>query len=482
MTQKKQVAGIFVVAVSVEALIMILLHRVSLTHFQESLLDSLLLGSVLAAYMIFQIARESAGREKAELDLAGAESRFQGLVEQSLVGICIVQDGRIAYTNPQFGRIFTCSPAEAVSREVLDFVVPEDRALVAEQIRRRLTGEAKTVHYEFRGLRKDGSTVAIELFGSVTLHGGRPAVIGSLLDISARVSAEKESARDADIQASLNSLLSVSLSEGGLPEVLERALTLLLSMPWLSLESKGAILLADEDGKSLRMTAQMGLSEFVRSSCAKVPFGECLCGKAAQTGRTVYSSHLVAEHSVSYPGMSDHGHYCVPIKLRGKVLGVINLYLAPGHIENAKETSFLEAAGQVIASLIEHQKLDASLQQSQKMEAVGKLAGGVAHDFNNLLTSILGYSGFLIDSLTEGDTRREDALEIKKTAERAADLTRQLLAFSRRQPLLLADVDLNAVVEDSLKLLRRLLGEAVEVRSIPCQGRPVARVDQGQML
>jgi two-component system cell cycle sensor histidine kinase/response regulator CckA len=118
----------------------------------------------------------------------------------------------------------------------------------------------------------------------------------------------------------------------------------------------------------------------------------------------------------------------------------------------------------VIGVLVEdttaRKELELQLAQSQKMEAVGRLAGGVAHDFNNLLTVIRSYSTILLAAL-EGDRRREDVEEIAAAAERAAALTRQLLAFSRRQVMQPQALGLNAVITDIEKMLRRLIGEDI---------------------
>ncbi|HEX4930215.1 MAG TPA: response regulator [Gaiellaceae bacterium] len=109
-------------------------------------------------------------------------------------------------------------------------------------------------------------------------------------------------------------------------------------------------------------------------------------------------------------------------------------------------------------------QLEEELRQSQKMEAVGQLAGGIAHDFNNLLTAISGYSELAISRLDGSDTElRGDIEEIARAGERAAQLTRQLLAFSRRQTLQTSVFDLNEAVSDSENLLRRLLGEHIEI-------------------
>jgi PAS domain S-box-containing protein len=127
------------------------------------------------------------------------------------------------------------------------------------------------------------------------------------------------------------------------------------------------------------------------------------------------------------------------------------------------------------------QETEEQLRQSQKMEAVGRLAGGVAHDFNNLLSVILSYSSLLSEELKPGDPRRDDLEEVRKAGERATQLTRQLLAFSRRQVLEPKVLEIDQVVSGMEKFLRRLLGEDVELSILlPDQvGRVFA--DPGQL-
>jgi PAS domain S-box-containing protein len=125
--------------------------------------------------------------------------------------------------------------------------------------------------------------------------------------------------------------------------------------------------------------------------------------------------------------------------------------------------------------------LEEQLRQAQKMEGIGRLAGGVAHDFNNLLTGILGYSELNFSKLAPGDPVRADLNEIKKLAERAASLTRQLLVFSRRQILAFEVLDLNTVVADMDKMLHRLIGEDVELMTVLTPALCRVKADLGQM-
>jgi hypothetical protein len=125
----------------------------------------------------------------------------------------------------------------------------------------------------------------------------------------------------------------------------------------------------------------------------------------------------------------------------------------------------------------ERRRLEEQLRQAQKMEAVGQLAGGIAHDFNNLLTAILGYTNLMIDEIAKEDPLRQDLEEIKSAGERAAALTRQLLAFSRRQMLQPQAVDLNALVHQLERLLRRLISEDVELVTALAPELPAIKVD-----
>ena len=126
-------------------------------------------------------------------------------------------------------------------------------------------------------------------------------------------------------------------------------------------------------------------------------------------------------------------------------------------------------------------KLEAQLRQSQKMEGIGRLAGGVAHDFNNLLTAILGYSDVLATKLKGQDSLLADLAEIKSAGERAASLTSQLLAFSRMQPVMPKVLDLNNVVVKIEKMLRRLIGEDVELKTELSAHLGCVRADAGQL-
>jgi PAS domain S-box-containing protein len=134
-----------------------------------------------------------------------------------------------------------------------------------------------------------------------------------------------------------------------------------------------------------------------------------------------------------------------------------------------------------VEDLSEQSSLEEQLRQSQKMEAIGRLAGGIAHDFNNLLTVISGYTGMLVETLSESDPRRNDAMRVKHAALQAATLTRQLLAFSRKQVLSPVTLNLNQVVSDLSRILPRLLGEDVDLVFVPGEKLASVYADRGQV-
>jgi len=135
----------------------------------------------------------------------------------------------------------------------------------------------------------------------------------------------------------------------------------------------------------------------------------------------------------------------------------------------------------VLYDITEHKHLEEQLRQSQKMEAIGQLAGGVAHDFNNLLMIIHGHNERILKNLPASHEAHKDASEIERAADRAAGLTRQLLAFSRKQVLQPRIIDINVVLQDVAKMLHRLLCENINLKLSTAASLWRVKVDQGQM-
>jgi diguanylate cyclase (GGDEF)-like protein len=160
----------------------------------------------------------------------------------------------------------------------------------------------------------------------------------------------------------MRQILLLSITNFSLQEILEEFIKLITSFPWLEVEAKGAVFLVGNDPTILELKAHHKLHESLLSKCAKVPFGTCLCGKAAATGKTVFTDCLNDDHHIRYEGIAPHGHYCLPFYSSTKhLLGVFTLYTRAGakHDENSEET--LIAASHLLAGVVERKKLEEKL-------------------------------------------------------------------------------------------------------------------------
>ena len=178
--------------------------------------------------------------------------------------------------------------------------------------------------------------------------------------------------------------------------------------------------------------------------------------------------------------------------MRGESVDNVEMFISrqdapPGVRVSANARPLKDREGRVLGAVVvlrditrQHQ-LEEHLRQSQRMESIGKLAGGVAHDFNNLLTAILGYASLLLDNLPAGSDAHRDAEQIQKASERAAELTRQLLAFSRKQILQARVVDINAILLGMEPMLHRLIGEDIKLYAHPAASLAKVKADPTQV-
>ena len=183
-----------------------------------------------------------------------------------------------------------------------------------------------------------------------------------------------------------------------------------------------------------------------------------------------------------------HSSLIAPMSVMGRIIGSVEIQAVEREAFKQEHATSMRMAANLAAVAIENVRLfererkhEEQLRQSQKMEAVGRLAGGVAHDFNNLLTAILGYSQLMQTRLDQASPLHREVEEIQKAGQRAASLTRQLLAFSRKQVLQPKVLDLNAVVTDIDKMLVRLIGEDIEMISFPDPKLGRVKADPGQI-
>jgi putative nucleotidyltransferase with HDIG domain len=169
-------------------------------------------------------------------------------------------------------------------------------------------------------------------------------------------------------QRIINSLLHVSLEEISLEGILEKTIDLILTLPWLVRESKGCIYLVEDEPEVLVMKVQKGLDESIRAKCARLPFGECICGRAARTLTVEFAAPSDERHKTTVREMSPHGHYCVPILYAGRSLGVLNVHLPEGYQWDRQEEESLVAVADTLAGIIIRKRAE-----KERSESIEKL-------------------------------------------------------------------------------------------------------------
>lgn len=294
-----------------------------------------------------------------------AEEVFSGLLDVAPDAMMVVsQAGEITLANAMAQKMFGYSRDELVGKAI-EVLIPE-RFRRGHLAHRAKYGENPHVRPMAAGLdlvacHKDGTEFPVEISLSPMHTSGGTLIFCAVRDITERRNAERQIETSLRIQQSLSALLQISLESISLEEVFERTLQLLFAIPWLALEAKGAIFVREEGTFGLSMKAQIGMPDELLHSCALVPFGRCLCGKAAESRQIVFADCVDERHETHYPGMQPHGHYCVPILSGRLTLGVINLYLKHGHVKRPEDEEFLSSVADILAGTIKRVRSEESL-------------------------------------------------------------------------------------------------------------------------
>jgi len=345
-----------------------------------------------------EIKQDVTARRQAEEEVR----KLSRAVEQSGNSIVITDlNGDIEYVNPQFTKATGYSFEEVVGKNPRLLKSGRQSQEFYQKLWASISS-GKTWRGIFHNKRKDGllywelATIApvINPNGDVTHY------IAIKEDITRQKETEDALQQSYQAQSVLNSLLSLSLENQTLEEMLVRALSVILTIPWLPTQPKGGIFLMDGARKALTLKASQNLDAPILTLCARVPIGHCLCGLAAAEGKTQFANCVDGRHANAYPGMKPHGHYNVPILSRDEVLGVLVLYLDEGRTSDPREEAFLEAVTNVLASMIHDKQAQQALAEARDhaLEASAfksQLLSRVSHELRTPLSGVLGYAELL---------------------------------------------------------------------------------------
>lgn len=321
------------------------------------------------------LSRRIKEREKAYFALQESEDRSRSILATSLDAIITIDsEERITGWNQQAETIFGWGAAEVMGEPLSEKIIPPwQRQAHLQGIKRLL--ESGQTHFinrrvEVTGLRRNGEEFPLELAIAFIITDGKPAFSAFLRDISESKRSEEKIRRDFHLQQALAAVLETAIQPIPFKERLENALGSILATPWLALRGTGAIFLVAGDNRTLELAAQIGIAEPILQQCERVPFGECLCGRAAEGKIPVFAGKVDDRHTRSYPDMQPHGHYCLPILSGERLLGVLNLYLQEGHQKSEEELYFLSAVSHALGGMIQRHLAEEQLEHSAYFDAL----------------------------------------------------------------------------------------------------------------
>jgi two-component system, cell cycle sensor histidine kinase and response regulator CckA len=368
------------------------------------------------------------------------ELYYRALVENVSDFITTLDEhGRILYQGPSIRRTLGYETSELLGRSIFDFIHEEDRPAVTTALQRAWNRPDVVQAVGFRVRHRDGSWRELESLGRMLPPDtGHAAVVVNSRDVTERRRLEASvRATEARFRAFFDDDLSGNV-------------------------------ICTPDGRLVHCNQAFAKMFGFRSA------EDAMSANASRYhADPIEWERLVArlrrEHVVRHLQIRLRRADGTPVHVTENMVGEFDadggLVLIRGHLHD--ETSL--------------KQLETQLHQAQRMEAIGSLAGGVAHDFNNILTTILGYSQIALSRLRPGDALAYELGEIRQAGHRAAGLTRQLLAFSRQQFMQPRLLRLDGVVEDLEKMLRRLIGEHIELVIVPNPSASVVKADPGQV-
>jgi PAS domain S-box-containing protein len=345
-------------------------------------------------------------RKKIEESLRESEEKFKQISASAMDAVIMMDDeGLVCYWNASAERIFGYPPGEILGRGLHEILAPEiyhgQAARGIEGFRHTGQGAAVGKTLELTAVRKNGLKFPMELSLSSVKLGSRWHAIGILRDISVRKKTEAGLKLASDIQLLLNDLLRLALKDVDFDRFLEESLERILSAAWLFVEAKGAIFLVGDDPSVLVMKAQKGLAAPVLESCARVPFGKCVCGQAALKKTGCSSAKIDEQHTVTYEGMQDHGHYCLPLLFGRKVIGVLCTYVYGGPLSPENEMVLRAVADTLTLAIVQKSSSAAQRESEQRFRDMVETttdyvwevdANGYFTYVSPMVTDILGYA------------------------------------------------------------------------------------------
>ena len=434
------------------------------------------MGATFLSIILGQRTARTLNKAKHELEYQVAErtERLTSIIDNAADGIIVLNSkGIIEEFSPAAEQIFQYQRSEMLGKsfkQLLHSSFQRKYTSYFFEQEKNANSQNLSLNLEVLGLRKNRTSFPMEFSLTIAKIKEGSFFTAIVRDISDRKEAEQQLINSRNEQELLKKLITLSTENKPLASLLTKALNIILSSSWMSLQNKGAIFLKEKQQATLKMVAQKNLSEAIQNSCQRLAIGHCLCGRAAESKKIVFADCVDDRHEIRFDQMQEHGHYCVPFLYGQELLGVLTVYVDHHHHSMPDEKNLLRAIGNALATVIKQKQIETDIVKArQEADAANKakseFLANMSHEIRTPMNAIIGLSHLALNTnLT--DKQYDYINKVHHSATALLNLINDILDYSKIEAGQLNIEIIEFQLEDVLSHVAGVIEQAIAKKEL----------------